>query len=119
MNPILNVKDTKEKAGDALSMAVVEAARFKFLRNHIENMKTDTLLRFNHKCVCLSVLFSNYKNILKIYYHSKLSNSGWEQYGITAQMILGIIDYLNFFRDFDKSKDTQYFDAVNQKFHTS
>lgn len=117
-NTISNVKKTKGKAGDALSIAVVEAARFAFLRNHIGEMKTNTLLRFNNKCVTLSVLFSNYKNILEKYYHSNLSKPGWEQYDLTADMILGIIGSLEFFRNFNANEGTKYFDAVNQKFHS-
>ena len=115
---ISNVKNTKGKAGDALSMAVVEAARFKFLRNHIGKMGTNTLLRFNNKCVYLSVLYSNYKNIIQTYNRNYLPEQGWEKYGITTNMILEIIDSLGFFRDFNASNDKNYFDVVNQKFHS-
>lgn len=118
-NTILNAKDTKEKAGDALSMAAVEAARFKFLRNHIGKMKTNTLLRFGNKCVYLSVLLSNYKNIIRTYNKGYLPTQGWEKYGLTATMILEIQDHLDFFASFDESKKGKYFDAVNEKFHYS
>lgn len=75
-------------AADALSMAIVEAARFAFLRGRIGRMRTNTWLIFHQRAIKLGELFTNYSNIVAST-GVNINNPGWERYGLTSAQVNG------------------------------
>lgn len=82
--------------GDASSVAIVEAARFSFLRRNIGNLNMSTMIIFKGrrgaKKIALSTLCGNFNNILGVYNETRrgwqrAEGFGWEQYGIKAEKV--------------------------------
>lgn len=85
VNKAVNTKDSGH-AADALSMAMVEAARFEFLRGRIGRMKTGTWLIFHQRAIKLGELFTNYSGIVA-FTGVVIGNPGWERYGLSAVQV--------------------------------
>jgi hypothetical protein len=78
------------RAGDALSMAAVEAARFKFLRSRIGSIYTDTYLIFGDYAITFGVLIKRFGNIVANHVGDKNATAvaGWQVYGLESIDVL-------------------------------